>query len=87
MTGEKIDEVYLSDIDFICLAFTEVYIRENFETIRQHASDIENRLDDSDCTIERLIEDNRKFVEGFESAGEKVLFVNGDYEKIIGEFC
>ena len=81
------DEVYLSDIDFICLAFTEEYIRENFETIRQHASDIENRLDDSYCTIERLIEDNHKFAEGFESAGEKVLLVNGDYEKIIGEFC
>ena len=81
------DEVYLSDIDFICLAFTEEYIRENFEIIRQHASDIEKRLDDSYCTIERLIEDNRTFVEGFESAGEKVLFVNGDYGKIIGEFC
>jgi hypothetical protein len=56
-------------------------------TIRQHASDIENRLDDSDCTIERLIEDNHKFVEGFESAGEKVLFVNGAYEKIAEEIC
>ena len=81
------DESYLSNIEFICLAFTEEYIRSNYERILKHASDIECRLDDSDCTIQRLIEDNRTFVEGFESAGEKVLFVNGDYGKIIGEFC
>ena len=81
------DESYLSNIEFICLAFTEEYIRTNYEIIRQHASDIESRLDDSDCTIERLIEDNNKFVEGFVSAGEKVLLVNGDYGKITGAFC
>ena len=75
------DEDYLSDIEFICLAFTEEYIRANYEIIRQHASDIETRLDDSDCTIQRLIEDNHAFVKGFEAAGEKVVFVNGDYGK------
>ena len=77
------DEKYLSDIDFICLAFTEEYIRTNYAIIRQHASDIENRLDDSYCTIPQLIEDNHTFAEGFEAAGEKVVFVNGDYESIV----
>lgn len=78
------DENYLPSIDFICLAFTEEYIRANFEMIRQHASDIENRLDDSDCTIQWLIEENHKFVKGFSAVGEKVVFVNGNYGQITG---
>ena len=81
------DENYLPSIDFICLAFTEDYIRENFDIIRQHASDIETRLDDSDCTIQWLIEENNAFAKGFSSVGEKVVFVNGDYGQITGENC
>ena len=41
---------YLSEIKFICLAMTNEYIDAHFSDIKGHGSDIENRLDDSDCT-------------------------------------
>jgi gluconate kinase len=78
------DEQYLSSIRFICLAMTDNYIETHFEEIKSHSSDIESRLNDSNCTIESLKEDNRKYVEGFRRAGEQVVLIDGDYERTIG---
>ena len=77
-------EEYLSSIRFLCLAMTEGYIDAHFDEIRAHSSDIESRLDDSDCTVEYLKEENRKFAEGFRAAGEKVVRIERDYNKTIG---
>lgn len=73
------DDRYLSSIRFICLAFSDAYIDRHFDEIKAHASDIESRLDDSDCTIERLRADNRAFREGFEQSGEQVLLMESDF--------
>ena len=77
------DEEYLSEIRFICLAMSDAYIDENFDAIIFHASDVEDRMDDSDCTKEWLKESNRDFIEGFENAGETVTIIDSDYEKTI----
>ena len=37
---------------------SEAYIRSHFDDIRKYASTIEERLDDSDCTIDLLLRDN-----------------------------
>ena len=78
------DEQYLSSICFICLAMTDNYIETHFEEIKSHSSDIESRLNDSNCTIESLKEDNRKYVEGFRRAGEQVVLIDWDYERTMG---
>lgn len=54
---------YLSEIRFICLTMTEAYINAHFDDIWDHGSDIENRLDDSDCTAGWLKEENQKVIE------------------------
>ena len=41
------DEKYLASIRFVCLAMTDAYIDKQFDAIKAHASDLENRLDDS----------------------------------------
>lgn len=79
------DEQYLSSIRFICLAMTDNYIEMHFKEIKEHSSDIESRLNDNDCTIDNLKEDNRKYVEGFRRAGERVVLIDGDYNKAIGD--
>ena len=83
------DERYLFSIRFICLAFSDAYIYRHFDEIKAHASDIESRLDDSDCTIERLKADNRTFREGFEQSGEHILLMESDFlltvEGLLGE--
>lgn len=77
------DERYLRSIRFICLAMTDNYIETHFEEIKSHSSDIESRLNDDDCTIDRLKEDNRKCIEDFRCAGERVVLIDWDYERTV----
>ena len=76
------DERYLRSIRFICLAMTDNYIESHFDEIKGHSNDIESRLND-DCTIDSLKEDNRRYVEGFRRVGERVVLINGDYERTL----
>lgn len=77
------DDGYLQSIRFICLAFSDSYIDKHFDEIKGHESDIEARLDDSDCTIESLKTENRAVIEGFRQAGEQLLLVEDDYLRTI----
>ena len=74
---------YLREIRFVCLAMTDAYIDAHFGEIKAHGSDIEARLDDSDCTAERLKADNRQYREGFGARGERVVLIDADYEGTI----
>lgn len=77
------DERYLRSIRFICLAMTDNYIEAYFDEIKGHSNDIESRLNDEDCTIDSLKEDNRRYVEGFRRVGERVVLIDGDYERTL----
>ena len=77
------EEDYLSAIRFICLAFTDGYIDTNIDDILTHASDIESRLDDSECTATHLKAENRKYIEGFSAPGEEIVLINSEYEKTL----
>ena len=63
---------------------TDKYIETHFDEIKGHSSDIESRLNDEDCTIDSLKEDNRRYVEGFRRSGEQVVLIDGDYERTAG---
>ena len=63
------DEEYLRDISFICLAMTDAYIDAHFTEIKEHASDIESRLDDSDCTADWVKTENNCIIQGFKQPG------------------
>jgi gluconate kinase len=77
------DKHYLKDIRFICLAMSGEYIKSHFNDITGHASEIETRIADEDCTLESLKADNRNIIDGFHRAGEQVTLVKDDYEKTI----
>ena len=74
---------YLTDIRFICLAMTGDYIDKHFGDIAGNGSVIESRLDDSECTVVNLKEDNRRCCEGFLKAGEQVTLIDGSFEQVI----
>ena len=76
-------EEYLSDIRFICLAMTGDYIDRHFGDISGNSSVIESRLDDSDCTVASLKEDNRQYCEGFLKAGGQVTLIDEDFERVM----
>ena len=77
------DEEYIKDIRFICLAMTDSYIDSHFDDIRNHASDIEMRIDDSDCTIDWIKAENISFIKGFEAAEETVDLIDTNYEQTV----
>lgn len=82
---EDFTEEYLKDIRFICLAFTDNYIENNFGKILKHASEVEARLDDSDCTADWVKKCNHEFIEGFKGSGEEVTLIDSDYESVIAK--
>ena len=82
---KSFDERYLPSIRFLCLAMTDAYIDAHFNDVREHASVIEARLDDSDCTPEVLKADNRAMIEGFRAQGEAVALIDGAYGPAIRE--
>lgn len=77
------DQEYLQDINFICLAMTDAYIDQHIDDVRGHASDIESRLDDSDCTADWIREENRRVIQGFEASREFVDIIDSDYQSVV----
>ena len=77
------DERYLPFIRFICLAMTEEYLERHFDEIIAHESDIESRLIEADVTLEGLKACNRWFIDRFGRAGEKLVFIENDYDKAL----
>jgi GNAT superfamily N-acetyltransferase/gluconate kinase len=80
-------EEYLADIRFICLAMTEDYIDKHYGEIVGNSSAIESRLDDSDCTVSILKEDNRRCCEGFLQAEEQVTWIDESFKQVIDYLC
>lgn len=77
------DVEYSANIRFICLAMTDDYIDSHIDDIINHASDIESRLDDADCNAAGIKEDNKRFKEGFENAGEHIELIDSSYEQVL----
>lgn len=71
---------YLSEIRYRCLVMTEAYIRRNFAEIRQHASAIEQRGDDPDCTLESVLTDNARNLRLCRESGCESILIDGGYD-------
>ena len=71
---------YLESIRYDCLVMSENYIRKHFADIKRYASVIENRLDDSWCTMESLIEDNAKILQLAKAHGVNYILIDEGYQ-------
>ena len=80
---KEFNNQYLPSIHFVCLAMTDAYIDAHIEDIKNHASIIETRLDDSYVTIEKLKDDNHYYLHAFTDEGEHVTLIDKDFEKSI----
>ncbi len=78
-TNDFSDE-YLDNIRYYCLIMSENYIRNHFEDIKKHANVIENRLDDTDCTIKTLLEDNAHILALAKEHNAKYILIDDEYE-------
>ena len=74
---------YLQSIRFVCLAMPDAYIDFHLDEIKAHASDVETRLCDADCTPESLKTDNHYYINGFSQNREQVTLIDTDFNATI----
>ena len=73
---------YIDKIKFICLVMSENYIRTHFKDIKEYANVVENRIDDSYCTMESVIEDNAEFMDKAKKFGVNYVLIDDAYDII-----
>lgn len=71
---------YLENIRYYCLVMSEKYITNHFDDIKNYASTIENRLDDSDCTLESVLADNAEILSLAREHGVNHILIDDEYE-------
>ena len=73
------DEIYGSQIRYICLIMSQRYIRSRFEDIKRHARVIEQRPDDSDYTMESALLDNSQALDMCAKYNVDYLLIDDEY--------
>lgn len=73
------EPAYLQHIRSCCLVMSESYIRTHFDDIKKYASAVEQRLDDSACTLDSVLSENRRVLEMCRKHGCKYLLIDGGY--------
>ena len=57
------DDAYLKEIRYKCLILSESYIHHHFNQIKAYACAVEKQLDDSWCTKESVLAENKYYFE------------------------
>ena len=78
--SEDFSDDYLEQIKYHCLVFSENYIRTHFEDIKKYACIIESRLDDSYCTVQSVLNDNRHFLSQANKYNVNYILIDEEYE-------
>ena len=71
---------YLEQIKYCCLIMSEAYIRNHFADIKKYANAIEKRVDDEYCTMERILETNRKMLALAQKYKVNYILINDQYK-------
>ena len=70
---------YLEQIRYYCLVMSEAYIRNHFRQIKDYANVIEQRLDDTDCTMESVLADNAKMLKQIRKHKVNYVLIDQEY--------
>jgi len=88
--AESFEETYLKQIRYCCLIMSDSYIDTHFDEIRNHANDVEKRLNDSSLSKTWLMKENRKNLEGCRNGHLPYILIDEKYnvmEEIGGILC
>lgn len=77
---------YLTEIRYYCLVMSEQYIKNHFEDIKKYANVIEERLDDSDCTMEWVLECNLHNLEMCRLHKVDYILIDEEYQVDVAAF-
>ena len=78
--AEDFSKEYLESIRYYCLVMSESYIKNHFNDIKAYACIIENRLDDSDFTLEGAIKDNQNILSLAKKHKVNYILIDNEYE-------
>ena len=67
-------------MEYFCLIMSETYIKNHFSDIKSYADVIEKRLDDKDCTMERTLADNARFLALSKEHHVNYVLINRSYD-------
>lgn len=73
------DEGYRKEIRYVCLIMSQRYIETHFGDIKNHASDIEDRMDDSGLNAQELIQENERNLECCRQHGCEYILIDDEY--------
>ena len=71
---------YLDSIRYYCLVMSENYIKNHFSDIKKYANVIENRVDDTDCTLDSVLADNAQVLELAQKHKVNYFLIDEKYE-------
>lgn len=80
--ASEFGEEYTSNIKMIVLVMSNSYIDKNFSSIIDYESAIENRLYDSDITIDVLKSDNEYYFNSFNRVENTMFIYENDFSEI-----
>ena len=83
--AKDFDEEYLREIRFVCLVMSEKYIQNHFDDIKKFANVIEERMDDTDCTLEAVRKDNARMLEQCIRHGVEYILIDDKYPVDMGK--
>lgn len=70
----------LKEIRCYCLVMSEAYIKTHFDAIKAHASVVEARGADADCTMEFLLADNAQYKRFCQESRCRRILIDERYE-------
>ena len=73
------DEGYRKEIRYVCLIMSRRYIETHFGDIKKHASDIEDRMDDSGLNAQKLVKENERNLELCRQYGCEYILIDDEY--------
>lgn len=76
---EDFDGAYLNEIRYYCLVMSKKYIERHFSDIKEHADEIEQRIDDSWCTMDSVLEDNAHYLKMCKEYGCNYILIDDCY--------
>ena len=78
--ADDFDADDLAQIRYLCLIMSEHYIKTHFDDIKRYASVVEDRLDDEDCTMDGVLDDNARMLRLAEQHGVHYVLIDERYE-------
>ena len=77
---KDLEESYRKEIRYVCLIMSRRYIEMHFGDIKKHASDIENRMDDSGLNAQELIRENERNLALCKKFGCEYVLIDDEYQ-------